>query len=98
MASGVLRLERYPGNTVEFACTKCDQRKRYRKAALIAIHGAHIEIRDLLVTRSWRMTEASALWLELFEKMGDVPFYATESHGGLECFFCGKPSPSLIEQ
>ena len=51
------------------------------------------------------MTEASSipdtplsLWLELFEKIGDEPFYATNIHGDLECFFCGKPSPSLIEQ
>jgi len=48
MASGALRLEHYPGNTVEFACTKCDRRGRYRKAALIAIHGANIRLRELL--------------------------------------------------
>jgi len=39
-----------------------------------------------------------SLWLELFEKIGDERFYATEIHGDLECFFCVKPSPSLIEQ
>jgi hypothetical protein len=48
MTSGTLRLEQYPGDCVEFACTKCDRRGRYRKAALIAIHGAHIGLRDLL--------------------------------------------------
>jgi len=47
MTSGATPLAHYPGDYVEFACSKCERRGRYRKASLVAIHGATIGLSDL---------------------------------------------------
>ena len=48
MTSGAVTLADYPGDMVVLACAKCDRRGRYRKASLVAIHGAKIGLPDLL--------------------------------------------------
>jgi hypothetical protein len=47
MSSGTTPLANYPGDVVELACSKCDRNGRYRKASLVAIHGAEIGLPDL---------------------------------------------------
>jgi len=47
MSAGAKSLAQYPGDVVELACLKCERQGRYRKASLVAIHGATIGLPDL---------------------------------------------------
>jgi hypothetical protein len=47
MPTGAVPLIDYPAETVALACSKCERRGRYRKASLVAIHGAEIGLPDL---------------------------------------------------
>lgn len=47
MRQGSLPLADYPADLVRLACARCDRRGQYRKARLIADHGAEIALPDL---------------------------------------------------
>ena len=47
MSTSATLLAHYPGDVVEIVCSKCDRSGCYRKASLVAIHGAEIALRDL---------------------------------------------------
>ena len=44
-----LKLCDHPGNMVRLSCEKCGRQGQYQKGKLIAIHGPHIPLPDLLV-------------------------------------------------
>jgi hypothetical protein len=48
MATGSLTLTDYPGKMVVIACDRCARRGRLNKAKLIAEHGPHAVLPDIL--------------------------------------------------
>lgn len=45
--SGALQLKDYPTDTVRLACTRCDRKGQYRKAALMVRFGRNITLPTL---------------------------------------------------
>ena len=47
--SGTLQLRDYPTDVVRLACTRCDRKDQYRKAALMVRFGKYMTLPDLRV-------------------------------------------------
>ena len=47
--SGALQLKDYPTDVVRLACTRCDRKDQYRKAALVVRFGKYMTLPDLRV-------------------------------------------------